>query len=64
MVGTFVEYQLITKKNVPYPIINVDGKEYLVMGIVEPYTDELKQKLDNLTPKEQWNALSKFYKRK
>ena len=33
MVGTFVEYQLITKKNVPYPVINVDGKEYLVMGL-------------------------------
>ena len=33
MVGTFVEYQLITKKNVSYPVINVDGKEYLVMGL-------------------------------
>ena len=34
-----------------------DGKEYMVMGIMRKYSEELLKELEGMSPKEQWNHL-------
>jgi len=65
-VGTIASFQELGR-SVPqlFPVVlcEEDNKEYLVMGILEKYSDELAEALDKLTPREQWNVLSSNYKR-
>jgi len=51
-VGTFVGWTEITKSNVRVPLIEIDGKTYLGMGIIFPYHDGLFQLFNSITPKE------------
>ncbi len=62
-IGTYQGFELITLAKQPCPVVEFDDGKFLVMGIIKPYSDELKEKLDKLTPKEQWNSLSENYKR-
>lgn len=36
------------------PVVEVDGKEYLTMGIVLPYSEALARLLDGMSGEEQW----------
>jgi hypothetical protein len=42
-----------------FPLIRDEktGEEYMTMGVVLPYTDELMSELEDLRPIEQWNYL-------
>ncbi len=52
-------------KNDLCPIVEDEEtkEEFICMGIVKPYSEGLLKELEPLTPKEQWNLLSKNYKR-
>lgn len=63
IVGTLIGKEKVGSTEIPI-VKGDDGQTWFCMGIVVPYTDELAQRLGTMTPKEQWNDLSKNYKRK
>ena len=62
--GTIVDYEAISLAKNLTPVVKFEGEEepFLVLGIIRPYSPELCEALDKLTPIEQWNVLSEFYK--
>lgn len=67
MVGTLVEYREIGRvMPIKTPVVKCEksGKECLVFGIIEPYGEELVEALNKLTPRQQWNVLSRWHKLK
>jgi hypothetical protein len=44
----------------PFVKMEDDKKEYLVMGIIRHYSNELIAVMDKLTPREQWNIMCEF----
>ena len=64
MIGTLVRFESFGQSNTRLPIIeDQDEKEWLCMGIIKLYSEELLAELEPMTPKEQWNHLSHHYKR-
>lgn len=61
--GVFKGYEPITLAQRECPLVEIEGVDYLVMGIIRADTPELREKLDKLTPKEQWNSLCLHYHR-
>ena len=60
MIGTLV--QMAPMHNTFVPIVNSNNMDWWVGGIVIEHTDEIEMWLSNMTPTEQWNALSLNYK--
>lgn len=59
-VGSVVKFDDFDKVNQdPLPIVKFesDGKEYLCMGIVLPYNEELFAELNSLPAKKRWNRV-------
>jgi hypothetical protein len=42
------------------PIVNMDGKEYLCMACLLPWSSELEQAMEAFQPKEQWDFMVKI----
>lgn len=62
IIGKVVRYETFDGKAFkPLPIVvsEADKKEYICMGIVVEYSNELFNQLENMNPKEQWNFLRK-----
>ena len=55
--GILVRYEQIHSATIPVVQFEDDGKLYMCMGIVRPYSDELMTTLFPMTPKEQWDHL-------
>lgn len=51
-VGTFLRHG-----NFGTPIVEIDGKEYMSMGIAIPWSQEMCDLLDRKTNQEQWEFL-------
>jgi len=66
LIGTIIDFENFgNPRNEFFPVVIEEetGKLFVCLGIVKPYSDELIKELEPLTPKEQWNKLSKNYKR-
>ena len=59
-IGIIKDYQNMSKGSNMFPIVEIDGKEYLCMSIIRHYSETLCRILDKLTYKEQWNILAEF----
>jgi polynucleotide 5'-kinase involved in rRNA processing len=59
-IGNIVDYVNITKARNLFPVISVNEKNFICLGIIRHYSKEICNILDKLTPKEQWNILSEF----
>ena len=44
-----------------FPVVEVEGKDYVVFGIMKHYHPLRAKALDKLTPEEQWNVMSDFH---
>lgn len=54
-VGVVVRFDRIHSNE--FPIVLINGKEYMVMGLVVKHTDELEKFMESLDWWEQWNVL-------
>lgn len=61
MIGKCTKVDRITRERQPVPIVRdeKDGNEYLVMGIVILYSEEMMELLSKKSPTEQWDFLAK-----
>ena len=57
LIGKLTGFQFLTQAKNPAPIIEVDDKKFITLGIVVPYTDEFYLKIEQMTPKEQWDYM-------
>jgi len=59
-IGTFVEYADLSNcpDDVPMVIFDGDEKPYMCFGITIPYSEDIKCRLDRLTPGQQWTLLT------
>jgi hypothetical protein len=61
LVCDLIGVDFITKAQDPVPVIQrSDGKQFLTMGIVAPYTKELELIISKMNHKEQWSFLSNY----
>lgn len=57
-IGTFLGFDTVGKREQLFPVVQVEGINYICFGIVKQWTQNLQDQLDQLTPREQWNLLS------
>lgn len=60
-VGTLKGFTQYKDNGSVFPIVDVDGKELVVWGIMRLYHANRAKALDKLTPIEQWNVLAEFH---
>ena len=64
MIGEYLgEQEIGLKSSLPLVKSERDRRTYMVGGIVRIYSEELLRELEKMSPKNQWNYLSKYYKR-
>lgn len=44
-----------------FPIVNIDGKDFVIMGIMRKFDERRNKALDKLNGTEQWNVLAENY---
>jgi hypothetical protein len=66
MLGEYLGDQTFGKSGSLIPIVRSekDGKDYMAMGIIKKFSEELMDKLEGMDPKEQWNFLCHPWTRK
>lgn len=60
-VGILKRVEIIGNDQFELPIVEVEGVEYGVMGIIRKYDERRVRALDKLTPDEQWNVMAEFH---
>jgi len=56
MIGTIVD--ILYETHIPFVCDDTDGENYMVMGVVIPWTKEMECMLKTITSEEQWELLS------
>ena len=57
-VGTLVCFQEVSQAKNQIPVVVDDnGKEWLIMGIVIPYNEKILAEVKDMAPKEQWDYM-------
>ncbi len=63
IVGRIIRHERIHNTDIPV-VESESGETYFCLGIVVAWDEALAARLQAMTPKDQWNHLSKHYKRK